>query len=159
MSPASYCRVLAIAAMVLLAPPSTGATTEDPAAPIAGLSDARALVDAGEPDAALMILRPLAQGRTVHADVLFHIGMAALGASQGPGLSEDARHALPNEAIAAFRAMLVGRPELLRVRLELARAFFLKREDRLARRHFERVLAGGPPEAVARNVQLFLADI
>ena len=36
------------------------------------------------------------------------------------------------------------RPGLVRVRLELARAFFLKGEDSLARSHFERVLAGKP---------------
>ena len=52
--------------------------------------------------------------------------------------------------------MLVRRPELVRVRLELARAFFLKGEDTLARRHFEQVLAGKPPAAVALNVNRFL---
>ena len=52
--------------------------------------------------------------------------------------------------------MLVRRPELVRVRLEVARAFFLKEEDRLARRHFEQVLAGKPPAAVALNVNRFL---
>ena len=55
--------------------------------------------------------------------------------------------------------MLVGRPSLLRVRLELGRAFFLKGEDRLARRHFEQVLAGKPPAAVALNVNRFLNQI
>ena len=61
-----------------------------------------------------------------------------------------------DKAIAAFRAMLVAKPELVRVRLELARAFFLKDEDRLARRHFELVLAGKPPAGVALNVNRFL---
>ena len=55
-----------------------------------------------------------------------------------------------------FRAMLFRRPALVRVRLELARAFFLKGEDRLARRHFEQVLAGTPPAPVALNVNRFL---
>ena len=67
--------------------------------------------------------------------------------------------ALLDEAIAAFRAMLVSRPDLVRVRLELARAFFLKGEDGLARRHFERVLAGNPPSGVVLNVNRFLAQI
>ena len=116
---AYLCRAFAFAAVVLLAAPSAGATTEAP--PAAGLSNARALIDAGEPEAALAILRPLAQGRTVHSDVLFHIGVAAVSASRRPGLSGDARDALLDEAIAAFRAMLVGRPDLERVRLELAR--------------------------------------
>ncbi len=40
--------------------------------------------------------------------------------------------------------------------LELARAFFLKREDDLSREHFERVLAGGPPPAMVANIRRFL---
>ena len=55
--------------------------------------------------------------------------------------------------------MLVADPTLVRVRLELARAFFLKGEDGLARRHFEMVLAGKPPAGVALNVGGFLAQI
>ena len=72
---------------------------------------------------------------------------------------EDRRDALLDEAIATFREMLVADPGLVRVRLELARAFFLKGEDSLARRHFEAVLAGGVPEPVAVNVHAFLAEI
>ena len=53
--------------------------------------------------------------------------------------------------------MLVTRPDLIRVRLELGRAFFLKGEDSLARRHFEQVLAGKPPAPVALNVSRFLS--
>ena len=45
------------------------------------------------------------------------------------------------------------------MRLELARAFFYKEEDSLARRHFERVLAGDVPDAVKANVQRFLSQI
>ena len=69
---------------------------------------------------------------------------------------EDRRDELLDKAIAAFRKMLVANPSLVRVRLELARAFFLKEEDSLARRHFEIVLAGKPPAAVALNVNRFL---
>ena len=114
---------------------------------------------AGKFDEALTILRPLAKGQTVHADAVFQYGLAAIGASQAKGLSEDRKEALLDEAIAAFHSMLVRRPELVRVRLELARAFFLKGEDGLARRHFEQVLAGNPPAAVALNVNRFLGQI
>ena len=55
--------------------------------------------------------------------------------------------------------MLVDRPDLVRVRLELARAFFLKGENDLTRKHFEHVLAGSPPGAVAANVRRFLSEI
>ena len=96
------------------------------------------------------------QRREVHADAVFLYGLAAIGASHNQGIPEKRREALLDEAIGAFHAMLVKRPELIRVRLELGRAFFLKGEDTLARRHFEQVLAGKPPAAVALNVNRFL---
>ena len=156
MSAVSLCRALALAACVAAATPCGGAVAAPTAPPAGGLTEARALIGAGKPEAALAILRPLARGRTVHANVLFHIGVAAIGASRRPGIDGDAREALLDEAIAALHTMLVGRPGLIRVRLELARAFFLKEEDSLARRHFEQVLAGNPPAGVALNVNRFL---
>ena len=75
---------------------------------------------------------------------------------QGMEAVEAGEH---DKAIAAFREMLVADPSLVRVRLELARAFYLKGEDRLAKRHFERVLAGGVPPPVIANVRRFLAEI
>ncbi len=86
---------------------------------------------------------------------LFRAGMDALNAAHAIA-DREARDEKLDEAIAAFRAILVNSPELVRVRLELARAFFLKEEDTLARRHFEQVLAGDVPPAVAANIQRFL---
>ena len=82
--------------------------------------------------------------------------MAATQASQGPDVSEERRTLLLNLGIASFRFILFDRPELVRVRLELARAFFLKGEDSLSQRHFEWVLAGEPPEPVVANIRSFL---
>ena len=46
-----------------------------------------------------------------------------------PGLRDEQRQlALLDEAIAAFRSILIRRPELVRVRLELGLAFYLKEE-------------------------------
>ena len=90
-------------------------------------------------------------------DGLFRTGMAALRAAGGR--EGGRRERLLDEAIAAFRAILVERPGLVRVRLELARAFFLKRKDGLARDHFERVLAGKPIPAVVGNVRRFLEEM
>ena len=87
---------------------------------------------------------------------LFHIGMTALSEAEQAD-SDKARQDLYDKAIEAFRAILVNRPGLVRVRLELARAFFLKGQDGLARRHFEAVLAGGVPPPVAANIRQFLA--
>ena len=89
---------------------------------------------------------------------LFRSGMDAVEAA-GKAKDEDRRDELLDKAIAVFRKMLIANPRLVRVRLELARAFFLKGEDGLARQHFERVLAGNPPAGVALNVNRFLAQI
>ena len=149
------------------AAPSTSAETADeaqapdeaaaPAAP--GIADARALVDAGRFVEALNILGPLISANAVDANTVFLYGLAAAGAAQLPGMPDDTRENLLNEAIGAFRTMLIEEPRLLRVRLELARAFFLKGEEELARRHFELVLAADPPEAVVANVRRFLAEL
>ena len=113
----------------------------------------------GKFDEALVILRPMGGHQPADANVLFLFGLAASEASRQSGVPEEERVALLDEAIAAFRTMLIDRPELVRVRLELARAFFLKREDSLARQHFEQVLAGDLPPPVVANVQRFLAEI
>ena len=105
------------------------------------------------------MLRPLASDHADRTDILFLIGLAAVRASQQPGRREGQAAALLDESIASFHAILVDSPGLVRVRLELARAFFLKGEDRLARGHFERVLAGSPPPAMAANVRRFLDAI
>ena len=162
-----YCRALAVAACLLFALPAWSAddatdslpspSTEDGAA--AETVDAQVLIDAGRYEEAIVVLRPLLEQEPVEGNVLFLYGLASLGASQRPGRAEDERELLLNEAIAAFHLMLVEAPGLVRVRLELARAFYLKGEDELAMRHFEAVLAGGVPEAVALNVQRFLEEI
>ena len=147
------------------APPSGSSTADasseaETQAPSSAVPDeARALIDAGRFEEAIMVLRPLLGQQPVDGDVLFLYGLASLEASQRPDWADDERALLLNEAIAAFHTMLVEAPGLVRVRLELARAFYLKGEDDLARRHFEAVLAGGVPESVAANVNVFLNEI
>ena len=138
-------------------PPSTSESADR--RPAAGIEAARTLVDAGRFADALAVLDPLIRGEGAGSDVLFLFGLAAVGASQRHGLDGEDREALLDGAIAAFHALLVAAPGRARVRLELARAFFLKGEDGLARRHFERVLAGDPPPPVVANVSRFLAEI
>ena len=128
-------------------------------APSPDAAAAGALVDAGRFEEAIVALRRLLEQESIEPNALFLYGLASLEASQRPGRPEEERETLLDEAIAAFHVMLVQRPDLVRVRLELARAFFLKGEDELARRHFEAVLAGGVPDAVAVNVNLFLNEI
>ena len=110
-------------------------------------------------EAALGVLRRLVERYPEQPNARFLLGLAARRGAQQPGLAETAREALLDEAVGAFRFMLVRDPGLVRVRLELARAFFLEREDGLARQHFERVLAAKPDPAIAANVHRFLAAI
>ena len=151
-----FFRAFAVVACVLLAVPAWSARNDPAPSPAARLAEARALMLQRKFEDALATLLPMERAGTVDADVVFHIGLAAIGAADRPGVSEELREALLDKAIASFRAMLIDRPELIRVRLELARAFFLKEEDTLATRHFEQVLAGKPPAAVALNVNRFL---
>ena len=119
--------------------------------------NARALVENRRYEEALAILRPLAPGHPDRTDVLFLVGLAAIEASARA--APDRREKLLDEAIAALRDILVDRPRLVRVRLELARAFFLKGEDELSQEHFERVLAGKLPKPVVFNIRRFLTEI
>ena len=156
---------LAAAALLFLCPPASSAEETPPSPATAGQSSkesvdkARALIRQRRFSEALVLLRPFIQRRPIEPDVLFLIGLASLGASQQPGFAEKARETLLDGAIAAFRNMLIDRPGLIRVRLELARAFFYKGEDGLSQEHFERVLAGNPPAPVVANVQRFLTLI
>lgn len=125
---------------------------------VASPAEVRALINAGKFDEALAILRPLAKAHPKQTNIQFLLGLAAIEGSR-MAKSEQDQEALLDEAIAVLRQILIDQPGLVRVRLELARAFFYKKEDRLSRKHFERVLAGKPPDAVVANVQRFLAEM
>ena len=156
----------AFLAVLLVVPVGSAYGQEDASAtqPAAVSADtligtAAALLGEGRWEEAFAILRPLA-ARDVHAgNLLFEAGMATLGAAHRPGIGEAERDVLLDVSIAAFQAILAASPDQTRVRLELARAFFLKGQDGLARRHFERVLAGDVPAPVVANVNRFLAEI
>ena len=157
--------VLVTAAFLVLSATVAGAVKE-PESPAAAGQDAssdvaraRALVERGRFAEALALLRPLTETGVVDASLVFLRGHAAFEASQRPGTPGDERDDLLDEAVDSFRSMLVARPELVRVRLELARAFFYQRKDSLAREHFERVLGGDVPSSVAANVRAFLLQI
>ena len=63
------------------------------------------------------------------------------------------------EAIDHLREILVDHPDALRVRLELARAYFLVNDHTNAERQFRLVRAGELPAVVAANVDRFLGSI
>ena len=123
------------------------------------LSDVRILLSGGRFESALAILRVLVRDeRADRTNILFLTGIAALGAAKQKA-EKDEREAFLDRAITAFRTILIESPGLVRVRLELARAFFLKGDDDLARTHFEQVLAGRPPPPVVGNINRFLSQI
>ena len=156
---AVFAGTLALAAPALAQTGGQPKAQGKPAASQSAADRARALLRAGRPVAALTALRPAVQARPNDLTLLFLVGRAGVAAAGGKNLEEEARAAFLDAAIAALRRMLVLRPGLTRARLELARAFFLKGEDTLARRHFERVLAGKPPAAVVANVRRYLGAI
>ena len=144
-------------ALAILIPVSAAADSHFSSDPT--VVQARMLVSNGRFDEALSLLGGLNRDHPDKVDVLFLTGMAAIGAAGAREDDEAAQALLLNGAIAALRLILIDRPELTRVRLELARAFFLKGEDELARRHFEVVLAGRPAPPVVANIRRFLAHI
>ena len=134
-------------------------TQPKPAAQPTAADRASALLRGGRAAQALAVLRPAVEARPNDLRLLFLVGRAGLAAAGRRGIDEKTRDAFLDAAIAALRRMLTIRPGLMRARLELARAFFLKGEDTLARRHFERVLAGKPPAPVVANVNRYLGAI
>ena len=142
---------------------------------------AREMIFAGQPGAALDLLRPLAERYPEDTDAHFFRGMAAAATASlppgRPGAPEDdeARRALRDEAAASYRHILESRPGLAGARLELARVLFqrgrcLAPPDSLlehllgddcdaAAHHFRRALAGGLPEEVAGRVSHLLAIV
>jgi tetratricopeptide (TPR) repeat protein len=113
-----------------------------------GLEAVRRALLAGHWDQAGVILERLRGGVEVDPlEMLFLTGM--LSTAQGRD----------EQAIEAFRRILNQRPDLVRVRLELARALFRAGEDGAARHHFERALGARLPEAVEDNVRRYLEHI
>ena len=114
--------------------------------------------EAGQYRQALKVLSSIVQTRENRVEVLFLVGLASVGEAQKTS-DESKKAILLAQAVEAFHTILITNPDLLRVRLELARAFFLQENDSLAREHFERVLAGNPPQPVVANIDRFLQVI
>ncbi len=69
------------------------------------------------------------------------------------------RLGMPGQAAERFEAILDRRPELTRVRLELARAYVLTGRDDKAKHHFHASLADELPSSVEGAVETFLRGI
>ena len=112
-----------------------------------GIRAAKWLILNGRAADARSLLQGLAVRHRDSNDVDFLLGMLAVD-----GREYDL-------AIRHFRAMLVRQPDAVRVRLELARAFYLKRDYDNAFRQFQFARAGRVPPGVAGTIDRFLAAI
>jgi tetratricopeptide (TPR) repeat protein len=107
----------------------------------------RAILEKDWPQAEAELVRLAGEPELDRVELLFLEGMMALERGQY------------ERSIEAFRRILLSRPDLVRVRLELGRALFLKGDDEAAQFHFERALSSNMPQPVADNIRGYLAQI
>ena len=112
------------------------------------IAAARAALAAGNPDDAALLLEGVKAGDGDVDDLDFLYGSIALQRDDWPA------------AIARFRAMLARNPDLPRVRLDLALAYFRAGRDRRAAYHFRLALGDKDlPPAARANALAFLDRI
>lgn len=106
-----------------------------------------ALIDQGEYEQAYQLAQDGSARRAGEPLFDFYYGVAAV---ETENLSEG---------IFALERALIQRPGFDQARLELARAYFLQRDDRRARREFEAVRAHDPPPNVVQQIERYLLAI
>ena len=119
----------------------------------------RLLLEHDRYEDALPLLLDMQESYPNHLDVLFHLGITAIHLAQMPGIDEEEKNELLDISIDAFEGMLSQNPDLVRVNLELGRAFFLKRDDNQSQKYFKKALEADPPSEVVENVTGFLYAI
>ena len=131
------------------APSATLAQTEPPAAvrQISETDAAALLVQAGRLDDAKRVLAHVLETNPNDYEAVFLQGMIAVA---------EKRYA---DAVENFRFILAVEPERERVRLELARAFFLDGDYENAERNFRFARAGDLPVEVKANIDQYLGAI
>ena len=143
------CAAIAVAILIAIAARADTASATDLSP--AGLSDMQAgrmLIRAGRLEHARAFLeqaQPADENEWVER--LFLLGQIELGLG------------MPRRAAERFETILARRPGLTRVRLELARAYFLSGRDDKARYHFSASLAEELPSTVEDAVEGFLRTI
>lgn len=138
----------AIAAVLQLSIPCLSAPAAFAGVGTASLDDARIALAEGQIERADRILGAVDPATVDRNDLEFLRGMLAM-ARREHGAAAD-----------AFRAILRRDPTLTRVRLELARSYFLAADDRAATHQFERAAAAADlPPVARRRVEAYLAEI
>jgi outer membrane protein len=112
-----------------------------------GVKHAEALIADGAMDAAQVHLLALEEQRQDDNQVQFLLGLISFSRADYDG------------AIVRFRRILTKEPNAVRVRLELGRTYFEKRDLRNAERQFQFARSGQLPVAVLDKVDTYLATI
>jgi len=144
-------RISAVALLAIAAPAGAIAQTQPAPAP-AGVPDkavsiealVQSLLGARKFDEADRVLDQVATAAPNDPQLLFLRGIVALARGD------------IKRAIKLFRQQLIDHPEAVRVRLELARAFFMDKDYANATRQFRFARAGNPPAAVIANIDRYL---
>jgi hypothetical protein len=108
------------------------------------ISRARALIDAKQSQAAFDLLDPLEATRAGEPEFDYLLGVAAIDSGK------------LTRGVFALERVLAVRPDYPQARAEIARAYFLMGENRVARQEFEAVRAANPPPEVANTIDRFL---
>jgi len=124
-----------------------GSAAANPPGLHTSVAAAKALITNGRSAEARQLLQQLAIDNPKSNDVDFLLGLLAVQATE-----YDA-------AVSHFRAILVRSPDAVRVRLELGRAFFMKRDYENAFRQFQFARAGKLPPGVGPSIDRFVAAI
>jgi outer membrane protein len=137
----------AAAAQTAVAGPATSsapATTPAADAPVPIETIIQGLLDQHRFDEADRVLDQVDAQAPGDPETKFLRGMVALGRGDH------------KRAIKIFRDALIDHPEAVRIRLELARAFYLDGDYANATRQFRFALAGNPPKGVAAAINHYL---
>ena len=141
----------ALAFTILIATGAGADPAPETVRPPAGLTDmqaARMLIRAGRLEHARVFLeQALPSDEEESIERLFLLGRVEM------------QLGMPESAAERFEAILSLRPELTRVRLELAQAYYLSGRDDRARHHFNASLADDLPSSVEAAVEGFLRGI
>lgn len=111
------------------------------------LAQAKALLEQRRAQEAYALLIPQQSKRAGDPNYDYLLGIAALDSGR------------PGEAVFALERVLAVKPEHLQARAEIARAYFLLKENDSAREEFEAVKAQNPPAEVVETIQKYLSAI
>jgi tetratricopeptide (TPR) repeat protein len=134
-----------VLAVAVGGPASSQAVSRPPVA--AAVVEAEALMRAGRLQDAKHLLEVAARNAPTDSEMQFLRGLIAVELHDY------------KSAIHFFRSILVREPGVVRVRLELARAFFLAKDYDNAERQFRFARAGRVPASVAANIDRYLVAI